>query len=65
MTPSAILAATIEIMEQQVERSGPLDLITGRYLRQRRYIGSKDRSSLMVRVFGLARRHFRIGWRLE
>ncbi len=65
MTPSAILAAAIEILEEQETRPGPLDLIVGRYQRQRRYIGAKDRSALASRVFGLARRHFRLGWRLE
>ncbi len=64
MTPAAIVQAAIEILSEQAARPGPLDLILARYLRSRRYIGSKDRSALTERLFGLARRHARVDWRL-
>lgn len=64
MTPAAIVQAAIEILSEQSARPGPLDLILGRYLRSRRYIGSKDRTALTDRLFGIARRHARLNWRL-
>ena len=65
MTPVAIAAAAIEVLGEQEARPGPLDLILGRYQRARRYIGSKDRAALSERIFGIARRHARLGWRLR
>jgi len=64
MTPAAIVAAALEVLEDQQRRPGPLDLILARYQRARRYIGAKDRAALAERLFGLARRHARIDWRL-
>lgn len=65
MTPAAIIAAAIEVLEEQATRPGPLDLILGRYQRQRRYIGSKDRAALSERLFGIARRQARLDWRIR
>lgn len=65
MTPAAIIAAAIEVLEEQAARPGPLDLILGRYQRQRRYIGSKDRAALSERLFGIARRQARLDWRIH
>lgn len=64
MTPAAIVAAAIEVLDLQAERPGPLDLILSRYQRARRYIGSKDRSALSERLFGVARRQARLDWRI-
>lgn len=64
MTPAAIVAAALEVLEEQERRPGPLDLILARYQRARRYIGAKDRAALAERLFGLARRHARLDWRL-
>ena len=41
MQPGAIIAAAIEILDEQATNPGPLDLILQRYVRARRYIGSK------------------------
>lgn len=65
MRPEAILAAAIEVLEEQAERPGPLDLILGRYQRARRYIGAKDRAALSERLYGVARRQARLDWRIE
>jgi len=64
MTPAAIIAAAIEVLEQQADRPGPLDSILGRYQRSRRYIGAKDRSALAERLYGATRRQARLDWRL-
>ena len=65
MQPGAIIAAAIEILDEQAGNPGPLDLILQRYVRARRYIGSKDRSSLGDHVFGAVRRQGRLDWRLR
>lgn len=65
MTPAAIVQSAIDVLDAQAARPGPLDLILARYVRNRRYIGSKDRTALSNRLFGLARRQARIDWRLE
>lgn len=64
MTPAAIVAAVIEVLESQAARPGPLDLILGRYQRQRRFIGSKDRAAMNARLYGIARRQARLDWRI-
>ena len=65
MQPGAIIAAAIEILDEQASNPGPLDLILQRYVRARRYIGSKDRSALGDHVFGAVRRQGRLDWRLR
>ena len=65
MQPGAIIAAAIEILDEQASNPGPLDLILQRYVRTRRYIGSKDRSSLGDHIFGAVRRQGRLDWRLR
>lgn len=65
MQPGAILAAAIEVLDEQASNPGPLDLILQRYVRARRYIGSKDRAALGNSVFGIVRRQGRLDWRLQ
>lgn len=65
MTPAARIAAAIEVLAEHDAGGAPLDLILTRYQRARRFIGSKDRAALSARVFGVARRHARLLWRLE
>jgi len=60
MTPSARIAAAIEILEK-VERSGsPAEDVVSSYIRGRRYIGSKDRRAITGRVFEILRRQARL-----
>lgn len=65
MRHGAIIAAAIDVLDEQARNPGPLDLILQRYVRARRYIGSKDRAALSERVFGVVRRQGRLDWRLE
>ncbi len=64
MTPGAIVAAAIEALEAQAAAGAPLDAALGRYQRDRRYIGAKDRAALAARVYGAVRRQARLDWRL-
>lgn len=66
MTPAARVAAAVEMLEAVAAGSGrPADATVSAYFRQRRYIGSKDRTALAERLYALLRWHARIGWWLE
>jgi 16S rRNA (cytosine967-C5)-methyltransferase len=65
MTPAARLAAVIELLELLEGAAKPADQIVTAYLRQRRYIGSKDRRSINERIFSLLRHHHRLRWHLK
>src|SRR5690606_20303816 len=65
LTPSARLAAVIEILDEIASRPGPADAIFANYVRARRFIGSKDRADIAERVFGIFRRRARLAWWLE
>lgn len=66
MTPAARVAATIELLEAVSAESGrPADAVVSAYFRQRRFIGSKDRSALAERLYGLLRMRARIDWWLK
>ncbi len=42
-----------------------MDSVVGDYMRQRRYIGSKDRSEVAERVYNMTRSFARLGWWLD
>ncbi len=65
MKPASRIDATIEILERDQRIRIPLDSCVGDYMRNRRYIGSKDRREIAERVYAMARHHARIGWWLE
>ncbi len=66
MKPSARIQAGIELLEKITENTRvPMDTIVGDYMRNRRYIGSKDRAALAERVYDMIRAHARLGWWLE
>jgi 16S rRNA (cytosine967-C5)-methyltransferase len=65
MKPQARIQATIDIFERLYGSRVPLDTVVGDYMRQRRYIGSKDRANVAERVYDIARATARIGWFLE
>ena len=60
MTPAARLQAAIEILDEVIasarEDGPPADTIVTRYLKQRRYAGSKDRRAVRELVFRAIRR---------
>ena len=65
MTPSARLAATIELLGQIDETSRPADATASAYFRSRRYIGAKDRAEISHAVYRALRRRARLDWWLE
>src|SRR3546814_1713040 len=64
MTPGARLQAVIDILPALARRPEglPAEPVINDYLRQRRYIGSKDRRAVTAMTFGLLRHHARIAW---
>ncbi len=65
MKPASRIQATIEILERDQNIRVPLDSCVGDYMRNRRYIGSKDRRAVAERVYEIARYHARINWWLD
>ncbi len=65
MKPASRIQATIEILERDQNICVPLDSCVGDYMRNRRYIGSKDRRDVAERVYEIARHHARLGWWLD
>jgi 16S rRNA (cytosine967-C5)-methyltransferase len=65
MNPAARLKAVIDILDRIGTSRIPMDLTVGDYMRNRRYIGSKDRADIVERVYAIARHQARLGWALE
>jgi 16S rRNA (cytosine967-C5)-methyltransferase len=63
MTPAARLQAVIEILDALDTQ--PAEQVVNDYLRQRRYIGSKDRKAVTAMAYDLLRHRARLAWRLE
>ncbi|MDF1793741.1 MAG: RsmB/NOP family class I SAM-dependent RNA methyltransferase [Thalassobaculaceae bacterium] len=62
MKPAGRLEAAIEILEAIDATNRPADRVLDRYIRDRRYIGGGDRSSIASRVWGVYRRRARLDW---
>lgn len=65
MTPSARLQAAIDLLTEIDATPRPADAVISAFFRNRRYIGSKDRSSVAELVYAVMRRHARLLWWLE
>jgi len=65
VTPAAQTAAAIELLAAIAADGRPADAVAGYYFKTRRYIGSKDRRAISVRVWGALRRRARLGWWLN
>ena len=63
MTPSARLAAAIDLLEE-IDSSGrkPADAVANDFFRARRFIGSGDRRAVSDRVWGVLRSRRRLTW---
>lgn len=62
MLPAARLKAVIDLLELTGSARIPMDATVGDYMRNRRYIGSKDRAEIVERLYTMTRHHSRIGW---
>ncbi len=65
MTPSARLAAAIDLLADIARQSRPSDAVAQSFFRDRRYIGSADRRAVSERVWSMLRAHRRLSWWLD
>ena len=65
MTPAARIQAALEVLDAIAGDARPADLVTRRYLRKRRYIGSKDRRAITARVYAVLRAAAALDWRIS
>ena len=61
MKPQARIQTTIEILNLLKENNLPMDLMIGDYMRNRRFIGSKDRRDVVERLYHIVRHFARLG----
>jgi 16S rRNA (cytosine967-C5)-methyltransferase len=64
MTPSARIAASIEILDEIIRQPRPADSIMSAYFRARKFIGSKDRTAIAQASYRALRRFLRLEWHL-
>lgn len=65
MTPSARLQAVLDLLQEIDTIPRPADALVSAYFRARRYIGSKDRSSVSTMLYDALRHHARLSRWLE
>ncbi len=65
MTPSARLAAAIDIIDQVLSARGPADEVLKAWARRHRFAGAKDRKALAEIVYAAFRARARSSWALE
>lgn len=65
MRPAARLQALIDALATIYTTFKPADSVLSAYFRNRRYIGSHDRSAIAEEVYAVLRHHSRIGWWLQ
>ena len=59
------MQAAIELLEQIWSASDPIDRITDRYFRKRRYAGSSDRRTINGVLYDILRHRARLDWWME
>jgi 16S rRNA (cytosine967-C5)-methyltransferase len=65
MTPSARIAAALDLLAEIDKTLRPADALAQAYFRARRYIGSHDRAAISAMLYDILRHHARLGWWLE
>ncbi len=65
MRQAARIQSGIELLERMGKAPIPMDNVIRDFMAQRRYIGSKDRTDIVERLYGIIRHHARLGWHLS
>ena len=65
MRDSARIQTAIEILSKMKDANIPMDNVLRDYMRNRRYIGSKDRKYIVEMVYDIVRSTARLGWWLD
>lgn len=64
MRQAARIQSTIELLERMEKAPIPMDNVIRDFMAQRRYIGSKDRTDIVERLYVMVRHHARLGWHI-
>lgn len=62
MTPSARYQTAVDLLAAIESADRPADAVMSAFFRDRRYIGSKDRSAVAELVYAILRRYSRLAW---
>jgi len=62
MTPSARYQTAVDLLTAIDAAPRPADAVMSAFFRERRYIGSTDRSTVAELVYGILRRYARLAW---
>ena len=62
MTPGARIQAAIELLDRIEAAPVPAERVVTAYVRERRYMGSKDRRAVGDRVYAVLRAQARLDW---
>ena len=62
MIYAARIQSVIELLDEVMTTPRPADALASHYFRNRRYIGSKDRTAISDHFYGLMRRYLRLQW---
>lgn len=64
MRQAARIQSGIELLERMEKAPIPMDNVIRDFMAQRRYIGSKDRTDIVERLYAMVRHHARLGWHI-
>lgn len=64
MRQAARIQSGIELLERMAKAPIPMDNVIRDFMAQRRYIGSKDRTDIVERLYAMMRHHARLGWHI-
>lgn len=64
MRQAARIQSSIELLERLGKAPIPMDNVIRDFMAQRRYIGSKDRTDIVERLYAMVRHQARLGWHI-
>ncbi len=64
MRQAARVQSGIELLERMGKAPIPMDNVIRDFMAQRRYIGSKDRTDIVERLYAMVRHQARLGWHI-
>lgn len=65
MRQAARIQSGIELLDWMQKAPIPMDNVIRDFMAKRRYIGSKDRTDIVERLYAMVRHHARLGWHID
>ncbi len=65
MRQAARIQSCIELLDWMQKAPIPMDNVIRDFMAKRRYIGSKDRTDIVERLYAMVRHHARLGWHID